>query len=286
MNDSDPRRVGGYRLLYRLGAGGMGQVYLARSDGGRFLALKVVHPGLASAPGFRERFAREIRASRAVSGDGTVPVVAADADAATPWLASAYVPGPSLAEAVHEYGPLPEPALWRLLSGLTRALDLVHTSGLVHRDLKPSNVLMSQDGPRLIDFGIARAMDDTGLTGTGLVVGSPGYMSPEQAEGAEATPAGDIFALGALIAYAATGRGRSVPEPAPKCCSGWCTRSRTWTACRRAWRPWCAAAWPSSPARVRPWRSCGRPPLHRTGEARTGSPAPSRRRSPAVRNNC
>jgi serine/threonine protein kinase len=207
LTDGDPRQLGGYRLLFRLGAGGMGQVYLARSGGGRYVALKMIHPGLASAPGFRERFAREIRVSQAVDGAGTVPVVGADAQASTPWLASAYVPGPSLAEAVHDHGPLPEAAAWRLLSGLAEALSAVHGHGLVHRDLKPSNVLMSQDGPRLIDFGIARAADDTALTGTGMAVGSAGYMSPEQAEGREVTAAGDVFALGALLVYAATGRG-------------------------------------------------------------------------------
>ncbi|OMI39666.1 serine/threonine protein kinase [Streptomyces sparsogenes DSM 40356] len=199
--------MGGYRLLFRLGAGGMGRVYLGRSAGGRYVALKMVHPWLASAPGFRERFAREVRASQAVSGRGTVKVVAADVDAPAPWLASAYVPGPALAEVVGEHGPLPEPSLWRLLSGLAEALDSVHGSGLVHRDLKPSNVLVSQDGPLLIDFGIARAADETALTGTGLVVGSAGYMSPEQAEGREVTPAADVFSLGTVLAFAATGRG-------------------------------------------------------------------------------
>ncbi|MEO3751887.1 serine/threonine-protein kinase [Streptomyces sp. B6B3] len=207
LADEDPREVGRYRLLYRLGAGGMGRVYLGRSSGGRYVALKLVHPGLTAAPGFRERFAREVRASRAVDGPGTVAVVAADADAATPWLASAYVPGPSLAEVVHEHGPLPEAAVWRLLSGLAEALGSVHACRLVHRDLKPSNVLVSQDGPRLIDFGIARAADETGLTATGMAVGSAGYMSPEQAEGRDVTQAADVFALGAVLVYAATGRG-------------------------------------------------------------------------------
>ncbi|MGO4418913.1 serine/threonine-protein kinase, partial [Streptomyces sp. MCAF7] len=207
LEDDDPREVGGYRLLFRLGAGGMGRVYLGRSAGGRYVALKTVHPWLASAPGFRERFAREIRASQSVSGRGTVQVVAADAEAATPWLASAYVPGPALDEIVHEHGPLPEPSVWRLLSGLAGALGSVHGRGLIHRDVKPSNVLVSQDGPLLIDFGIARAADETGLTGTGLAVGSAGYMSPEQAEGQELTSAADVFALGAVLAYAATGRG-------------------------------------------------------------------------------
>ncbi|WTX00731.1 serine/threonine protein kinase [Streptomycetaceae bacterium NBC_01309] len=192
--------------MFRLGAGGMGRVYLARSGGGRFVALKTVHAWLAEAPGFRERFALEIEASRRVSGAGTVAVVAADAAAAVPWLASVYVPGPSLAEAVHGHGPLPGAAVWRLLSGLAEALGRVHGCRLVHRDLKPSNVLLSQDGPRLIDFGIVRAVDRTALTGTGLAVGSPGYMAPEQARGSGVGPAADVFALGAVLAYAATGR--------------------------------------------------------------------------------
>ncbi|MGW3949525.1 protein kinase domain-containing protein [Streptomyces sp. NPDC004752] len=216
LTGDDPRQVGPYRLLMRLGEGGMGQVYLGRSPGGRTVAVKLVHAGLVGAPGFRERFAREVRASQAVSGTGTAPVVAADPDAVVPWLASAYIPGPSLAEAVHRHGPLPEASLWRLLSGLTEALEVVHASGLVHRDLKPSNVLLSLDRPLLIDFGIARAADGAALTGAGLVVGSPGYMSPEQAEGREATAASDVFSLGAVLAYAATGRdpfgGGSGPE--------------------------------------------------------------------------
>lgn len=194
----------------------MGRVYLGRSPTGRMAAVKLVHAGLVGTPGFRERFAREVRISRTVTGAGTVPVVAADPEAAVPWLASAYVAGPSLAEAVHRYGPFGTPALWRLLSGLGEALEAVHTSGLVHRDLKPSNVLLSLDRPLLIDFGIARAADEAGLTGTGLVVGSPGYMSPEQAEGREVSSAGDVFSLGAVLAFAATGRspfgGGSGPE--------------------------------------------------------------------------
>ncbi|WP_199547201.1 serine/threonine-protein kinase [Streptomyces sp. N35] len=216
LTGGDPRQVGPYRILMRLGEGGMGRVYLGRSPGGRTVAVKLVHAGLASTPGFRERFAREVQASRAVSGAGTAPVVAADPEAEVPWLASAYIPGPSLSETVYRYGPLPEPALWRLLSGLAEALEVVHATGIVHRDLKPSNVLLSLDRPVLIDFGIARAADDAALTGTGLVVGSPGYMSPEQAEGQVVTAAGDLFALGAVLTFAATGNnpfgGGSGPE--------------------------------------------------------------------------
>ncbi|MFC9397199.1 serine/threonine-protein kinase [Streptomyces sp. NPDC057027] len=207
MAESDPGTVGPYRLLYRLGEGGMGRVYLGRSRGGRTVALKVVHGALAGDPGFRTRFAREVRAAQSLRGAGTVPVLDADPDAEVPWLATAYVPGPALSEAVLAHGPLPEPALWRLLSGLAHALDGVHRAGLVHRDVKPSNVLLSPSGPLLIDFGIARSADETALTGTGLVVGSPGFMSPEQAEGRTVGPAADLFSLGAVLAFAATGRG-------------------------------------------------------------------------------
>ncbi|WP_426363644.1 serine/threonine-protein kinase [Streptomyces sp. E-08] len=207
LTGSDPRRVGPYRLLYRLGEGGMGRVYLGRSRGGRTVALKVVHDTLAGDPGFRARFAREVRAAQSLRGAGTVPVLDADPDAEVPWLATAYVPGPALSDAVLAHGPLPEPALWRLFSGLAHALDGVHRAGLVHRDVKPSNVLLSPSGPLLIDFGIARSADETALTGTGLVVGSPGFMSPEQAEGRTVGPAADLFSLGAVLAFAATGRG-------------------------------------------------------------------------------
>ncbi|MFF3469034.1 serine/threonine-protein kinase [Streptomyces sp. NPDC001984] len=206
LADDDPRQVGEYRLLRRLGEGGMGRVYLGRSPTGRMIAVKMVQAEMANAPGFRQRFAREVRASLAVSGPGTVPVIASDPDAPVPWLATAYVPGPSLDEAVHGHGPLPVPALWRLLSGLAGALGSVHACGLVHRDLKPANVLLSPAGPLLIDFGIARAAEDTALTRTGSTVGSPGYMSPEQAQGREVHGASDVFSLGVVLAFAATGR--------------------------------------------------------------------------------
>ncbi|MFG2299009.1 serine/threonine-protein kinase [Streptomyces sp. NPDC048603] len=207
LTATDPRRVGAYRLLYRLGEGGMGRVYLGRSPGGRTVALKVVHGTIADDPDFRRRFAREVRAAQSLRGAGTVPVLDGDPEAEVPWLATAYVPGPALSDAVIGHGPLPQEALWRLLSGLAKALAVVHGAGLVHRDVKPSNVLLSQSGPLLIDFGIARSADDTALTGTGLVVGSPGYMSPEQAEGRTVGPAADVFSLGAVLAFATTGRG-------------------------------------------------------------------------------
>ncbi|MDT0268783.1 protein kinase [Streptomyces sp. DSM 44915] len=216
LAEDDPRRVGAYRLLGRLGEGGMGRVYLGRSVGGRAVALKVVHPRLASVPGFRQRFAREVRAARAVSGPGTVPVVAADPDGPVPWLAYAYVPGLALADAVHAYGALRPRTAWWLLAGLVSALGSVHDRGVVHRDLKPSNVLLTHDGPRLIDFGIARAADDATLTGTGMVVGSPGYLSPEQAGGGELTAASDVFSLGAVLVHAVTGHGPFGAGSAPE----------------------------------------------------------------------
>src|ERR1700722_4227915 len=203
----DPEWVGPYRLLGRLGAGGMGGVYLGRSPGGRLVAVKVIRPELAADQGFRTRFAREAAAARTVSGIFTAPVVDADTEAPQPWLATAYVPGPSLAEAVDQRGPLPPGVVLTLGAGLTEGLQAIHAAGLVHRDLKPSNVLLADDGPRVIDFGISRAAEATALTRTGLVVGSPGFMSPEQATGDEVGPPSDMFCLGAVLTFAATGHG-------------------------------------------------------------------------------
>ncbi|MFV8130595.1 protein kinase domain-containing protein [Streptomyces syringium] len=202
----DPQVIGAYRLLGRLGAGGMGRVYLGRSAGGRTVAVKVVHPHFALDDQFRARFRREVEAARRVGGAWTAPVLDADPDAAVPWVATGYVAGPALSQAVTETGPLPEPAVRVLGAGLAEALAAVHAQGLVHRDVKPSNVLLALDGPRLIDFGIARATDGTAsLTATGVSIGSPGYMSPEQILGEEVTGAADVFSLGAVLAYAATG---------------------------------------------------------------------------------
>ncbi|GAA2113865.1 hypothetical protein GCM10009759_57720 [Kitasatospora saccharophila] len=207
LGADDPQELGGFRLLGRLGAGGMGQVYLGRTPGGRTVAVKAVRSDLARDTQFRERFRQEVAAARRVGGDWTAPVLDADTEGAQPWVASGFVAGPSLAEAVHEHGPLPGPTVRLLGVGLAEALAHVHALGLVHRDVKPSNVLLTLDGPRLIDFGIARALDATsGLTQTGHVVGSPGYMSPEQAQGQPAGPASDVFSLGAVLALAATGR--------------------------------------------------------------------------------
>ena len=199
--------IGEYRLRAQLGAGGMGRVYLGLSPAGRAVAIKVVHPDLASDGAFLRRFGQEVAAARAVSGIYTAPVVASGLNERPPWLATAFVPGPSLDQMVTEHGPLPEQALWPLLAGLVEALQAIHACGVVHRDLEPANVLLATDGPRVIDFGIARAVDGTSLTATGVVFGTPGYMSPEQAEGRGAGPASDVFALGCVVAYAAAGMG-------------------------------------------------------------------------------
>ena len=172
---------------------------------GRAVAVKVIHPELARDPEFRHRFSREVAAARLVSGMYTAPVVADGVNADPPWLATAYVPGPSLSDVVSRHGPLPDAATWRLAAGLAEALGAVHACGLVHRDLKPANVLLAPDGPHVIDFGISRACDGTSVTATGAVVGTPGYMSPEQAEGTEAGLPSDVFSLGCVLAYAATG---------------------------------------------------------------------------------
>ena len=203
----DPRVIGEYRLRAQLGAGGMGRVYLGLSPAGRAVAIKVVHPDLASDADFLRRFGQEVAAARAVSGIYTAPVVASGLNERPPWLATAFVPGPPLDQVVEENGPLPEQALWPLLAGLVEALQAIHACGVVHRDLKPANVLLATDGPRVIDFGIARAADGTSLTAAGVVFGTPGFMSPEQAEGRGAGPASDVFALGCVVAYAAAGMG-------------------------------------------------------------------------------
>ncbi len=194
-------------MVGRLGQGGMGQVFLGVSPGGRPVAVKAIRPDLASDPQFRIRFAREVAAARTVSGVFTAMVVGADVDGPIAWLATAYVPGPSLAEAVNEHGPLPEASLLALAAGLAEALAAIHAAGVTHRDLKPSNVLLAEDGPRVIDFGISRAAESTTLTQTGLTIGSPGFMSPEQAIGTEVGPPSDVFSLGTVLAFAATGKG-------------------------------------------------------------------------------
>ncbi|MGK5640644.1 serine/threonine-protein kinase, partial [Streptomyces sp. URMC 126] len=210
LSPEDPRTLGAYRLLGRLGAGGMGRVYLARSDRGRTVAVKLVQPELAGQEEFRGRFRREVQAARRVGGEWTAPVLDADTEAEVPWVATGYIAGPSLRQVVgRDFGPLPERSVRILAAGLARALQAVHAAGIVHRDLKPSNVLITLDGPRVIDFGIARALEgvtEGDLTRTGAAVGSPGFMSPEQVRGREVTPASDVFCMGSVLAYAATGR--------------------------------------------------------------------------------
>ncbi|MFD6344133.1 serine/threonine-protein kinase [Streptomyces roseolus] len=211
LTAEDPPRIGPYRLIARLGAGGMGRVYLARSEGGRTVAVKVVQTEFARHAEFRSRFAREVTAAKRVGGAWTAAVLDADTDAETPWVATQYIPGPDLHAVVAErHGPLPERSVRVLANRLALALQAIHGAGLVHRDLKPSNVLVTVDGPRVIDFGIARALDsisgDSLQTRTGMVIGSPGFMSPEQVRGLHVTTASDVFCLGSVLAYAATGR--------------------------------------------------------------------------------
>ncbi|MEV4835318.1 PQQ-binding-like beta-propeller repeat protein [Nonomuraea sp. NPDC049486] len=204
----DPSRIGGYRLLARLGSGGMGEVFLARSRSGREVALKLVHADLAGDPEFRARFRREVAAARAVSGAFTAPVIDADPEAPVPWLAAAYLRGVSLQQAVSAHGPLPVTGGYALGASLAEALQAIHRAGVVHRDLKPSNVILTAEGPKVIDFGIARAAGSATVTMSGSVIGSPGFMAPEQATGlAEAGTAADVFSLGAVLAYTLTGVG-------------------------------------------------------------------------------
>ncbi|MEU7327593.1 serine/threonine-protein kinase [Streptomyces parvus] len=220
LGPDDPHRIGAYRLLGRLGEGGMGQVFLARSDRGRTVALKLVRRELAERPEFRARFRQEVHAAHRVGGAWTAPVLDSDTEAPVPWVATGYVAGPSLQRVVSgrpgapvtasgAYGPLPARSVRFLGSGLAHALQHIHGAGLIHRDLKPSNVLMTIDGPRVIDFGIARALEsvaDGDLTRTGVLVGSPGFMAPEQVRGERVTTACDVFCLGSVLAYAASGR--------------------------------------------------------------------------------
>ncbi|MCP9984443.1 PQQ-binding-like beta-propeller repeat protein [Actinomadura madurae] len=207
LEAGDPEQLGPYRLVGRLGGGGMGQVFLASSPGGRAVAVKAVRAELAEDPGFRRRFVREVEAARRVSGPFTAAVVDADPGGAPPWLATEYVPGLSLKAAIDAHGALPDGTVRALGAALAEALEGVHAAGVVHRDLKPSNVLLAPDGPRLIDFGIALASEGTRLTVTGAMVGTPGFMSPEQLRGGAVGPASDVFSLGAVLAYAATGTG-------------------------------------------------------------------------------
>src|SRR6202522_1839761 len=202
----DPERLGPYVILGRLGAGSMGEVYLGRSASGRLVAVKTIRPGLAEEAGFRTRFAQEVAAARKVSGVFTAAVVEADPDADLPWLATAFVPAPSLSRMVQAGGPLPVSTVRWLAAGWAEALAAIHGAGLVHRDLKPSNVLVAPDGPRVIDFGVARAAERMGVTTSRGAVGTPAYMAPEQARDThQASAASDVYALGATLLFAATG---------------------------------------------------------------------------------
>lgn len=205
LKADDPAVVGGYRLAAVLGAGGMGRVYLSYTPGGLPLAIKVIRAEFGEDPEFRRRFQQEVRSAQRVQGLYTAPVIDSDTEAAQPWLATAYVPGPSLAHAVARHGGLPLRSVLLLTVGVAEALGVIHGAGIVHRDLKPANVLLAADGPRVIDFGIARAADTTALTGTGVSVGTPAFMAPEQAAAGTVTPATDVFALGQIAAYAAIG---------------------------------------------------------------------------------
>ncbi len=261
LRGADPARIAGYRLLRRLGAGGMGVVYLARSGPGSLAALKVIRAAHADDPGFRARFRREVETAGRVASPWVVPLLDADPDAESPWLATAFVPGPSLAESVEECGPLPHRSVRFLGARLAEALEAVHGAGLVHRDVKPGNVLLAVDGPRVIDFGIARMPEDTALTASGMVVGSPGFLSPEQAQGRgrEIGPASDVFSLGCLLAFAATGErpfGRG---------------SAAEMLARTVWR--------RSRAPGPPWPTSGEPWTERSltiGTARAGAGCPNR----------
>src|ERR1700678_1302199 len=206
LTSDDPAAIGGYRLEARLGSGGMGRVYLAFTPAGRPVALKVVRSDLGDDQDFRIRFEQEIQAARRVRGLYTAELIDADPSATPPWLVTAYVPGPSVEEVIDRDGPMPEAMVFRLIAGVAEALQAIHAAGVIHRDLKPSNVLLAQDGPRVIDFGIARALAATPMTRTGATMGSPDYLSPEQILNRPVTPAIDVFALGSLAAFAAVGR--------------------------------------------------------------------------------
>lgn len=206
LDPSDPQELGGYELLGRIGAGGMGVVYLAETRTGRKLALKAILKEYVQDPEFRTRFRAEVATAMKVRGRFLATVIDADPEGAQPWLAVEYVAGPSLTAVVRAQGPLPEPDVRRVVAGVAEALRSVHQAGIVHRDLKPSNILLGQEGPFVIDFGIAKALDSTSLTRTGLKVGTPSFMAPEQVRGSISTPAADVWALGAVALYAATGQ--------------------------------------------------------------------------------
>jgi Protein kinase domain len=215
----DPQRLGGHQLIGLLGHGGMGRVYLGISPAGEQVAVKVMHPQFAGDTSFRERFKREAEVAQRVSGPFTAKVLDSGVDDRTPWLATEYIPGPTLAQLVTEYGPLPDASVRALAAGLARALSDIHSRRIVHRDLKPANVILSVTGPRVIDFGIARALDGMGMTATDELLGTVSYMSPEQLAGRDVTGQSDVYSLGAVLVYAATGKTPQRPvltaDPAP-----------------------------------------------------------------------
>ncbi|WDZ91370.1 serine/threonine-protein kinase [Nocardiopsis sp. HUAS JQ3] len=206
LTSTDPARIGPYRPLRRLGSGGMGVVYAARDQGGALVAVKLIHPEYSADPEFRARFAREVELLRRVGGACAVPLLAADTEAERPWLVTPLVRGMTLSAYMRKNGPLGEQLLLGLAAGVAEALAQIHEVGIAHRDLKPANIVLSPEGPRVLDFGVARAIDQTALTRTGSVLGSPGWISPDHYRGAPASTADDIFAWGALVSYAATGR--------------------------------------------------------------------------------
>jgi serine/threonine protein kinase len=253
LRPEDPARVGRYTLVARLGAGGMGIVYLGTTEDGRPVAVKLLRPELADDPEFRTRFGREVAALVRVRGVCTVRVVEADTTSSRPFLATEYADGPSLSEYVDAHGPLEPNILYGLATGLAEALTAIHAAGIVHRDLKPSNVLLTQGGPKVIDFGIAQALDATAVTKTGMTVGSAGFMAPEQVMG-QAAMASDIFSWGVTVAYAASGQppfGTGLSRPS---CTGSCTPN------------------PTSPPYRPPSGHTSRPPWPRTPST---APAPS-----------
>lgn len=207
LDQKDPAFIGPYRLIARLGEGGMGRVYLGMSAGRRVVAVKVIHADHARDREFRDRFKIEVEAAKKVRAAFTAPVIDADADDDPPWLVTSLVAGPSLADVIKSVGPLPEVSVWRLAAGLAEALAAVHDCGIVHRDVTPGNVLLALDGPRLIDFGLARALGSANVTATGIVIGTPAFLSPEHVNGDAVGPASDIFSLGSLMVFASTGTG-------------------------------------------------------------------------------
>lgn len=206
LTSTDPARIGPYRPLRRLGSGGMGVVYAAHDQNGALVAVKLIHPEYSADPEFRARFAREVELLRRVGGACAVPLLAADTEAERPWLVTPLVRGMTLSAYMRKHGPLGDQLLLGLAAGVAEALAQIHEVGIAHRDLKPANIVLSPEGPRVLDFGVARAIDQTALTRTGSVLGSPGWISPDHYQGAPPSTADDIFAWGALVAYAATGR--------------------------------------------------------------------------------